>query len=701
MSLALREFRLIFEGVREGVAAIESPRIRDANPALCSLLGYTHSQLLRLAPRDLADGRDAEVLDGLLSEASAGSVPVRTMDLKLRNRQGDVIPASVRLLQADGTWYLFAQARDSADVETTRTPIVRERTQKLEESRNRYRQLVENLADGLVTLNERGEFLYINKTFAKMLGYRARSRLVACPFLDLVAERDKDRVQRGFTRWEAATPARFEATLIAADGSEVPVLLSGRALPPSKDDLPAGILLLVTDFAERRALLEKLALARQMEALSSLAGGVAHDFNNLLTGILGNASRIRGLDGLDPEIDGLARGVEESAELAARLTQRLLALVRGQAPHRKLLDVAELAEQTLRLLDKVIPEAITVRTSFARDLPPVLADESQLQQAILNLCINARDAMTASGPTGTLTLTVGDGELRKPLDDGGLAIEPGVVLVVSDTGPGIPKTLRNRIFDPFFTTKGLGRGMGLGLSNVYALVDAHGGTIEVSSARGGGARFTLRLPALPGKRAVPLSKPSRATRVKQPGSGRILIAEDEDAIRKLVAMALTRQGYEVVAAADGREAIALWEKEGATIDGMVLDVRMPYVDGTEVLRRARADRPDIPAVLSSGFIPEETESEEIFSRVIYLPKPYRVPELLRAVDTALRFEGVDVEAGTPPNGLPAVLDPGITTDSLDVVPVTAGQGFDAARTLTDQEMPSLLMELHTLMADEP
>ncbi len=699
MTLFLREFRLIFEGVREGVVAMEPPRIRDANPAFCALLGYSHSQLLHLRPRDLIASADVRRVTAILHEPSAGSVPLRTIDVALRNRLGDDVAVSLRLLQAEGCWYLFAQPRAAEPVVAAGNPSVRARTQKLEESRNRYRRLVENLSDGLVTLNEREEFLYINRTFAQMLGYRARSRLVARAFLDVVSPRDRDRVRRGMKSWEDGTLSRFETTLMHADGTEVPVLLSGRALPSGSDSLPAGTLILVTDFAERRALLEKLALARQMEALSSLAGGVAHDFNNLLTGILGNSSRIRALDGLDPEIDDLARGVEESAELAARLTQRLLALVRGQAPHRKLLDLAELAAQTLRLLDKVIPEAITVRTSFSPDLPPVLADESQLQQAILNLCINARDAMVSAGGEGTLTMSVGSGELVKPLDDGGEATESAVVLVVTDTGPGIPKALRARIFDPFFTTKGLGRGMGLGLSNVYALIDAHGGTIDVSTARGGGAKFTLRLPSQPGRQATPLSRPSDATHPASRGSGRILVAEDEHAIRKLVTAALERQGYDVLVAADGRAALDLWQQHMHSIDAMVLDVRMPHVDGTEVLRRARMARPGMPAVLSSGFIPEENESEELFTRVVYLPKPYRVPELLAAVGRALLFGDADAVMRAPPDGMPGTFEGGDTTDTEEAVPVTAGKGFDPARTLTEGEMPVLLQELHALLDD--
>jgi CheY-like chemotaxis protein len=308
--------------------------------------------------------------------------------------------------------------------------------------------------------------------------------------------------------------------------------------------------------------------------------------------------------------------------------------------------------------------------------------------------------MIAAGPTGTLTLTVGEGELKKPLDDGGLAVEQAVVLVISDTGPGIPKALRTRIFDPFFTTKGLGRGIGLGLSNVYALVDAHGGTIEVSGARGGGAQFTLRLPSQPGRTADPLSMASRGTHVPNRGTGQILVAEDETAIRKLVTAALERQGYDVLAAEDGQVALGLWNDHMESIDAMVLDVRMPHVDGTEVLRRARAVRPDLPAVLSSGFIPEETESQDQLAGVVYLPKPYRVPELLAAVARALRFAPADGVIATPPDGMKHAFTVGDTTDTQEPVPHSAGRSLDPARTLTEGDMPTILTALRRELAKD-
>jgi two-component system cell cycle sensor histidine kinase/response regulator CckA len=688
----LREFRLVFEGTREGVLVFTPRSIRDANPALCQMLGFTHSQLLRHAPIDLLT-QDSKVVLGRHTTPSSGSAPMQGFELVLLGRRGEHVPVSVRLLQADGCWFLFARPRGGAEAEATE-PVASL------ESRDRYRQLVEHLADGLVTLNDIGELLFVNRAFAAMLGYPARSKLVACPLIALVADEDKERVARGMRRWAEGEPSRFEANLLHASGGLVPVLLSGRALPPSAEGLPPGMLVLVTDFAERRALLEKLALARQMEALSSLAGGIAHDFNNLLTGILGNASAIRSMSDPDGEISALALGVEESADLAARLTQRLLTLVRGQAPHRALLDVGALVKETLDLLTRVIPEAITIETSLDEWLPPVLADESQLQQAVLNLCINARDAMLAHAGGGVLSLSVTDGILSKPLDDGDMAEEPAVMLQVTDTGPGVPEHLRRRIFDPFFTTKGLGRGMGLGLSSVYNLVHAHGGTVDVDRAPGGGARFSLRLPARPGRRAP--ERVRKATQQPLPllrGTGTVLVAEDERGIREMVGNTLRQQGYTVLLAEDGEQALQLWSQHKATIDLMVLDVRMPHVDGTEVLRVARAERPDLPAVLSSGFIPAEHETApDMPDRVLFLPKPYRMPELLMAVGRALAGPpSGEYQDATPTGTLRPVLGSDDTDHGHRVVP--AGKGFDPGRTLTEGELPTVLTELAALLGD--
>jgi two-component system, cell cycle sensor histidine kinase and response regulator CckA len=683
MTLSLNEFHHLFDSSREGILVVSPPLLRDANHALLDMLGYTHKQLTGLPSVDaLVAPADRDAITRLLKPRPPRSQADPPLHLDLLSRGGDRVAVSLKAVRTEDSWLLFfALDKGDAELDSVRRMAdrgaVRTRTKELEESRNRYRNLVENLADGLVTLNQHGEFLFVNKAFAKMLGHRARSRLVARHLLDFVVERDVERVRRGLKRWENGELTRFQASLQTSDGEEAAVLLSGRALPKGPAGEARGVLLLVTDFAERQALSERLALARKMDALSSLAGGIAHDFNNLLTGILGNASRIR-LSTADPEIDSLARSVEDSAELAARLTQRLMALVRGQAPHRRLLDVAELIRHTLGLLGKVMPESIELVTQFAPGIAPVMADESQLQQAILNLCINARDAMVEAGGSGRLTIEVRMGSLQKPMDDGSMVEEAAIILRVSDTGPGVPPKLRERVFDPFFTTKGLGRGIGLGLATVYQLVDAHGGTIDLDEAEGGGARFTLRLPAQPGREAQAHSQPSRTLTERRTGSGTVLLAEDEDAIRNLVAEALRAHGYSVLAAADGAEAIELWKANSGTIDLLFLDVRMPRADGPEVLRRAREDRPQVAAVFSSGFIPEETEREEVFSHVLFLPKPYRVPDLIDAVSRALQI-GDSLVAGTT-GGMAPLVDttiPGIDTLSAP------GQGMDAGRTVID------------------
>jgi PAS domain S-box-containing protein len=490
---------------------------------------------------------------------------------------------------------------------------------------SRYREIVESLADGLVVLDEAGQVVFSNPAFAAFVGAADPDAVPGRPFAAYFAERDRKGIDRG-----VRDAKRFEGSLLRMN---TPVLMAAARMPGS------GTLVTITDYAERQAVADRLALTRKMDGLASLAGGIAHDFNNLLTGILGNASRIRLADPSE-EVKELARSVEDSAELAARLTQRLMTLVRGQAPHRRLLDVSDLVRHTLALTKKVLPDSIELRTSYEPNLPSVLADESQLQQAILNLCINARDAMMDKNGEGILQFHVRSCFVTKLLDDGTAFEERAVELEVSDNGPGIPAELRDRIFDPFFTTKGLGRGLGLGLATVFQLVEAHGGTLKVDEAPGGGACFRLRLPVHAG-RGEPATRPSRGSSSEYLAipDAVILLAEDEQVVRELVAESLTARGYEVLTAEDGTQAAELWRKHCHRIDLLFLDVRMPGMEGPDVLRLARKDAPGIPAVFSSGFIPDDASCQEVFSGVVYLPKPYRVPDLISIVENALKYLG--------------------------------------------------------------
>jgi len=690
--LTPRELGLLFEAAPQGVLVVDPPRVREANPALCALLGYSHRQIARVGLDELVEELDHAALHEAMVRGSGPSVAV---PIRLIHRRGDSVPVQITARTDGGSWFLFVeQAAPGAFDEHTDDALrghVRARTRRLEESRDRYRALVESLADGLVTLTPGRELLYLNRTFTEMLGSPARSSLVARPFLDLVVEADRHRVGAALERMEQGSVARFETTLNHRDGSPVAVLVAGRALPAGPEGEDRGVLLIITDFAERRDISERLAVAGKMEALSTLAGGIAHDFNNLLTGILGNASRVRLAPGVGPEVDEAARSIEDSAELAARLTERLLALVRGQAPNRRVLDLGQMVERTIGLLGKLIPDTIEVVTDFAPGLAPVLADESQLQQAILNLCINARDAMLEDAGRGTLTVSVSGGVVRKMCDDGSLAAESGVFLDVEDTGPGVPPEMRRRVFDPFFTTKGLGRGMGLGLATVYQLVEAHGGTVDVETAPGGGARFRVALPSAPDRVADPPSGPTPT--LATPDSAQaatVLVAEDEDSIRNLIVQCLRKHGYTVFSAADGREALGVWEYQKHAIDLLFLDVRMPHLDGTELLRRAREDRPHVPAVFSSGFIPEEKESQDVFERVVYLPKPYRIPDLLACVETALSlsadgWEDITTMASDPTGEYKLPSD---TTLEIETVPTGPGVSMDAAATIQGVEVLS-------------
>jgi two-component system cell cycle sensor histidine kinase/response regulator CckA len=656
----------------EAVAVVEGRCITAANPAFLRLCGHSSTGVSRLdAVSGIFLGPDSERLLNFPATTEPGAPP---HDLLLQVGDGRREPISLRVAALGDAVLLLARPRSPLPPEGAGG------LRRVEESRNRYRELVDGLADGLVTVSERGELLYVNRTFSEMLGQRSRSTFVARSFLELVHEPDRSRVRRELSRWERGEVSRFELNLLHQEGRVVPVLVSGRALPRGSTGAYRGALLLITDYAERRAIVERLEVARKMDGLSTLAGGIAHDFNNLLTSVLGNASRIRTL-APGGEVDELARAVEDSAELAARLTQRLLALVRGQAPHRRILDVGELVGHTLSLFQRVLPASMEVRSELPLGLPPVLADESQFQQAVLNLCMNARDAMAGSERPQVLTVQVFATTLRKPCDDGMLTEEPAVGLRVRDSGPGVPESLRARIFDPFFTTKGVGRGVGLGLAMVWQLVDAHGGTVDVGDTPGGGATFTLKLPALPGKRPTPASRASRRTDLGGPGQATVLVAEDERAIRDLVGRSLEQQGYRVLLAADGQAAIALIDEHGPAIDLLFLDVRMPGADGPEVLRHARARWPMMPALISSGFVPEESDPRATLGKVAFLPKPYRVPELIEAVRRAILGTGTSDDS--PPTGDFPPLDDADATGAQPFV--RAGQHWDPGATSLDIE----------------
>ncbi|RMG01864.1 MAG: response regulator, partial [Nitrospirae bacterium] len=348
------------------------------------------------------------------------------------------------------------------------------------------------------------------------------------------------------------------------------------------------------DISEEKKLYEQLLRAQKMEAIGTLAGGIAHDFNNILSAVLGYAEILR--DEI-PEDEKLIKSVdiiEQSAKRGASLAQKILNVTRKEKLQLKMSDINLVVEETLELLKRSIPKDIEIKAKLRRDIPEIRMDPGQIQQVIMNLIINARDAMPEGGTITVTTDMVGaeNGAAN------GVKGESGFVKVsVSDTGAGISKDMQSKIFDPFFTTKEQGRGTGLGLYIVHSIITNHGGYINLYSEPGRGTRFNIYLPVLQGGTEKEDAKTIEDLR----GEGCVLVIDDEEHLRELVKDYLEPLGYQVLTASDGREGVRVFSQRREDIDLVILDMIMPGMNGAEVFQQIRSLKEDAKVLICSGY----------------------------------------------------------------------------------------------------
>jgi two-component system cell cycle sensor histidine kinase/response regulator CckA len=446
-------------------------------------------------------------------------------------------------------------------------------------------------------------------------------------FLALVHPDDRPAVSKVMDPARAdLTDFNVEFRALWPDGSIHWIESHGRVLSDAAGK-PARVLAMAQDVTERKLLETQLHHSQRIEAIGQLAGGLAHDFNNLLTAILGYARLVDAelADG-DPRKPDVAE-IITAGDRATQLTRQLLAFSRRQVLQPVTIDVNELVSGMSRMLGPLIGGQIDVVVSLGACAPLVRADRSQMEQVLVNLAVNARDAMERGGTltvsTACVTLDAVHGQRLE------LAPGPYVALAVADTGIGMSEETRRHIFEPFFTTKERGKGTGLGLATVFGIVRQSGGSIEVTSTPGAGARFEIYLPttqdAVIHETVVPPDSQSLA------GSGTVLLVEDETAVRMLAAQLLHKAGYQVIAAANAQDALAL-ARDTAQIDLLVSDVRMPGGSGPDVFRQLEKERPGLRVLFMSGFA-EDTMAEHGIDaeRVPFLQKPFAGSDLLRAV----------------------------------------------------------------------
>jgi two-component system cell cycle sensor histidine kinase/response regulator CckA len=438
-----------------------------------------------------------------------------------------------------------------------------------------------------------------------------------------------------------------EARLKLAGGSSGPIELIARAYPDkmlhlyvAPEDDKRRIWLF--DVSGQKSMELQLNQAQKMQAVGQLAGGVAHDFNNLLTAIQLQLSGLLERHPVgDPSYEGLNE-IRQTAIRAADLVRKLLAFSRKSTVRRERLDLGELVGEFAILLRRLLREDVRLETDYGRDLPVVLADKSQLETAVMNLAVNARDAMRGVVEPGAGVVTIATrrltGDEARALGWVDAPTDEVALIEVSDTGPGVPPELLDKIFEPFFTTKAVNEGTGMGLATVYGIAQQAGGHITVSNIEGAGAAFRIFLPAAGEAElaeVLPVEVKAKTPRDLS-GAGRILFVEDEDAVRGIAARLLRQRGYEVIEAADGEEALLLAEEYAGQIDMMISDVIMPGLDGPSLLKKARQYLGDAPVMFISGYA--ESDFSDLLQDevgVSFLPKPLDIKTLAERVKQEL------------------------------------------------------------------
>lgn len=470
----------------------------------------------------------------------------------------------------------------------------RDAERKLHHSEERYRRLIDTAYEGICTLNARMRLTYVNQRLADMLGYAVDEIIGKTPW-ELMEES-----YRAEQKWILRTKGpreQFDICLRHKDGSEVWSIVCSTPIY-SEIGKFAGGLMMLTDITERRRAETQFRQAQKMEAIGLLAGGIAHDFNNILTAINGYSELALRKMGETDNLRGYVQEIKKAGDRAASLTAQLLAFSRKQVLQPKVVGLNSLITDLKRMLDRLIGENITLDVVLDHNLGNIKADPGQIEQVIMNLAVNARDAMPDGGTLNIETINV---EVDEEYARRHVAITPGpyVMLMISDTGQGMDSATQARIFDPFFTTKEMGKGTGLGLSTVYGIVKQSGGNIWVYSEVGRGTSFKIYLPRIvePNESVKDL----QANADGMLGSETLLLVEDDDTLRNLTAEVLREFGYHVLVASSGKVALSVCESYDGPIHLLLTDVIMPVMSGPETSAAALRARPSLRVLYMSGY----------------------------------------------------------------------------------------------------
>ena len=504
----------------------------------------------------------------------------------------------------------------------------------LRQAEEKYRELVEDIHDVIFSTDADGIITYISPVIEQTFGYKPAT-LLGRPFIPLLTVDDPAAAFAKLQQLGSGPYEPLECRLVTQSGQSRWIRVSSR--PIATDAAPAGFRGVITDITEHKKLELQLQQSQKMEAIGQLAGGIAHDFNNILTGIIGYSALLLDDPGLDPELRASIGEIRDAGQRAATLTRQLLAFSRRQMLQPRAVNLNQLVADMDKMLRRLIGEDIHLMLALEPGLASVRADPGQLEQVIMNLAVNARDAMPRGG---RLTLETSSAQLDEHYTQNLVGVPPGpyVRLAVSDTGCGMDAETQSHIFEPFFTTKGVGQGTGLGLSTVYGIVKQSNGHIAAYSEPGVGTTFKIYLP--------PVNEPGEASAHSAEsgelpaGTETILLVEDNDIARKIAQKILEQYGYTVLVADDGASAMRVCDRYTGRIHLMLTDVVMPNMSGTELAAQVATIRPEMRILFMSGYTDDAILRHGGPGRRALLEKPFTTASLTRKVREVL-----DAKAG--------------------------------------------------------
>jgi two-component system cell cycle sensor histidine kinase/response regulator CckA len=619
------------------------------NATLASWLDHDLAQVgsggLKLA--DVVSGNGAALLTSLA--AAAGEVKTEVLDIDFKTRSGRSLP--VRL------FHKVAFGADGVPGPSRTLVLNRARGEAADPQRAaevRFMRFFQSTPMAIATVDKAGKIARTNAQFARMF----QSTLKGSPekgdgrsILPVVSERDREPLEAAIRRaaeGQSDVPP-VDAALIGGGDRWGRFYIS--AVEEAERDAEAAIIY-VLETTGQRTLENQVNQRARMESVGQLAGGIAHDFNNVLSAIMmATDFLLNAHKPTDPSFQDIMQ-IKQNANRAASLVRQLLAFSRRQTLRPQVLDLGEVLSELTMLLRRLIGEKVTLEVKHGRDLWPVKADISQFEQVVVNLAVNARDAMLDGGKLSVRTTNITAAECQR-YDTKGMPAADYVLVEVADTGTGIPPEIMDKIFDPFFSTKEVGKGTGLGLSTVYGIVKQTGGFVYPESSIGKGTTFRIFLPRhtpnaeeaadsmpqaeAPGIAEVLVAEDTPAPAADLTGHGTILLVEDEEGLRALNARGLVSRGYSVLEAGNGVEAIEVLEKNGGKVDLVVSDVVMPEMDGPTLLKELRKRNPGLKIIFVSGYAEEAFEkSLPKGEQFAFLPKPFTLKQLIGQVKETMK-----------------------------------------------------------------